>query len=487
MTGNHFADVLLAPHRNRNTPFLLLDDRRTVTYAEFIELTGRLAQALKVQGMGAGDRLLARFSKSPLNLALHFACIRSGMVLVPASPALAETELIALARSCGAIRILDARNVASLAELATRQDGNFDDCIRGPGDTAVVLLTSGTTGKPKACILTHGNLVSNAQALAGAWGMTERDVVFHALPIYHTHGLAISTNAALAAGSAIRFLTTDAATPVIEGIAKSTVIMGTPRLYADLAGSDLLTRHMAAGVRLFISGGSPLGLTLLQEFKRRYGHDILERHGMTEASVSVSNPLHGERRAGTVGLALPGIDLRIVDPASGEALPRGRLGSVEIRGPNVFAGYLDDDTATARVFRSDGYFITGDIGRLHEDGYLEIVARAGDLVVCGGELVDPREIERVIDNHPGVLEAAVINVRKSQTSAAVLAIVVRRPGQTITEQEILGALAAQLDAKKLPQCVRFLDQLPRTGTGKVSKQLLRDRFSVTATDHVASR
>jgi malonyl-CoA/methylmalonyl-CoA synthetase len=474
MTGNFFVDALLDRNRSRTAPFLLLDDGSTVSFVEFFRRTGRLANALRAHGLRIGDRVLARFPKSPTHLALHVACIRSGIVLIPASPALGDEDYIDLSLRYAANLTIDERAIAALEGLAGHHSDEFNDAARGSDDIAVVMLTSGTTGKPKACMLTHENLVSSAKAVAHVWGMTEDDIVFHALPIYHTHGLLISTNAALAAGCALRFTADTTAKSMANAISRSSVVMGTPKIYADLLASDALTREVAAKVRVFISGGSPLSLQALAAFESRTGQKLLERHGMTEASVSASNPYRGERRPGTVGPAISGTSIRIVDPDTGAEAPAGAVGSVEIKGPNVFAGYLDDKAMTARVFRNDGWFITGDIGRLQEDGYLEIVARASDVIRCDGQLVDPREIEAAIDSVPAVQEAAVINVKQSPASDEIVCVVVRRPGQTISEQAILACLSQQLAPSKQPSSIRFVDALPRTSTGKVSKQQLRN-------------
>jgi malonyl-CoA/methylmalonyl-CoA synthetase len=470
---NHLGDALLTRHGQSDKPFLRLPDRDPVSCAEFIGLTGRLANTLVARGVRPGDRVVAPLRKSVEALALYGASLRAGVTLIPASPAYGADQLAAIAQQCGAGLVISD---GDLAGEAARHDSRFADVDRSADDLAIVMLTSGTTGSPKACMLTHGNLLSNALILADAWAITTSDVVFHALPIYHTHGLLISTNAALVTGASMWFLPGFSVPDVLPQLARSTVVMGTPKFYDDLLASDAFTEAVASGVRLFVSGGASLNATTLDAFEARTGHRILERHGMTEANVSASNPLQGERRTGSVGRALPGIAIRIADPATGRERPAGSVGSVEIKGPNIFRGYLNDEPKTKTVFRADGYFVTGDIGRVHPDGYLEILARNEDLVLCGGERIDPREIEQAIDRLPGILESAIIGVPHPPAGEALLAIVVKRREAVVSEGAILRALQC-LDPGKVPAAVRFVGELPRTPTGKIQKRHLREVFA----------
>jgi malonyl-CoA/methylmalonyl-CoA synthetase len=492
---NHLGDALLVRYEKSKAPLLLLPNRNPLSYQEFFRWTGQLANVLTACGLYPGDRVLAQMHKTVAALALYGASLRSGVVLIPASPTYDANQLSEVAKEYGAklvvcddrfvgalsvscpVLTLNADASGDLARQASRLDSRFPDVERADDDLAIVMLTSGTTSQPKACMLTHDNLLSNARALVDAWAMTADDVVFHALPIYHTHGLLISTNAVLLAGAAMWFLPGPSVPGTLPQLARSTVVMGTPKFYDDLLVAEDFTKAMATSVRVFISGGACLNSATLDEFETRTSHRILERHGMTEANVSASNPYRGERRAGSVGPALPGISIRVSDPENGKELPTGSVGSVEIRGPNVFRGYLNNEGKTREVFRPDGYFITGDVGRMQPDGYLEILARSEDLVWCGGERIDPREIEVAIDRIPGILESAVIGVPDLRGGELLVAIAVRRRGAAVSEEALLRALEDRLSRDRVPAAVCFIDELPRTATGKIQKRHLRAMFA----------
>ena len=361
----------------------------------------------------------------------------------------------------------------SLIELAARQPEAFADVARGPDDLAAILYTSGTTGRSKGAMLSHENLASNARTLASVWRFTDRDVLLHALPIYHTHGLFVATNTTLMAGSAMLFLPRPDADEMFRLMPQATVIMGVPTFYTRLLADARLTRETTKHIRLFVSGSAPLLAETHREWSARTGHAILERYGMTETNMNTSNPFDGARVAGTVGPPLPGVDIRITDPESGTPLAQGEIGMIEVRGPNVFKGYWRMPEKTRAEFRGDGFFITGDLGVIDDQGYVAIVGRGKDLVISGGFNVYPKEVEDEIDALPGVVESAVIGVAHPDFGEGVTAVVVKRAG-ALTEKDVIAALKQRLAAYKLPKRVLFVEDLPRNAMGKVQKALLRE-------------
>jgi malonyl-CoA/methylmalonyl-CoA synthetase len=347
---------------------------------------------------------------------------------------------------------------------------------RSPGDLAAILYTSGTTGRAKGAMLTQGNLVSNARTLFRAWGFSEADVLLHALPIFHVHGLFVATHVAMAAGASLIFQPRFDVDAVIAALPGATSFMGVPTYYTRLLADARFTAEAAAGIRLFVSGSAPLLPATFAAFEARTGQRILERYGMTETLMNTSNPLEGERRPGTVGPALPGISVRVAHPETGTPLEAGAVGVVEVSGPNVFSGYWRRPELKASEFRSDGFFITGDLGRLDADGYLEIVGRAKDLVISGGLNIYPKEVETVIDGLPGVLESAVFGVPHADFGEAVMAAIVALPGATLTAETVRAALSERLAPYKLPKRIVILPALPRNTMGKVQKAALRREY-----------
>jgi len=327
-------------------------------------------------------------------------------------------------------------------------------------------------------MLTQGNLLSNAQTLAAAWRFTPRDVLLHALPIFHIHGLFVAINVTLAAGSSLLFLPRFEPELVLRHLAQASVMMGVPTFYVRLLRDARLDRALTAGCRVFISGSAPLLPDTHREWQARTGHVLLERYGMSETGMNTSNPYEGERVPGSVGLPLRGVELRITDPESGAPVAADEIGMIEVRGPNVFAGYWRQPEKTRQEFRSDGFFITGDLGRVDARGYLFIVGRGKDLVISGGYNVYPREIEAELDALPGVAESAVFGVPHPDFGEGVTAVVVRAPAaRTLGEAETLAALRARLAAYKLPKRILFVEALPRNSMGKVEKKLLRERYA----------
>ncbi len=348
---------------------------------------------------------------------------------------------------------------------------------RSLDDAAAILYTSGTTGRSKGAVLTHGNLASNCEALLAEWRFTAADRLIHALPIFHTHGLFVACNMSLTAGATMIFLTRFDVDEIIDLMADATVLMGVPTFYTRLLKSPRLDTQATAGMRLFVAGSAPLSADDHAAFNERTGHRILERYGMTETCMITSNPYDGERRPGAVGMPLPGVQIRITDRESGAPLPQGEIGSIEVRGPNVFQCYWRMPEKTASEFRDDHFFITGDLGLIDSDGYLRIVGRDKDLVISGGYNVYPKEVESLIDELPEVVESAVIGVPHPDLGEGVTAIVVVRPGEVLDRARVLEALSESLARYKQPKEVIMVDELPRNVMGKVQKNELRNRYA----------
>jgi malonyl-CoA/methylmalonyl-CoA synthetase len=455
------------------------------TYADLLADTARLAHTLLALGLQKGDRLLLQVEKCPEVLTLYLACLRAGIVFLPVNPGytVAETlhfltdaePALAIVESdrTSAIAATGAR-IASLPDLvatAATQVPTFDDPAPGPDELAAILYTSGTTGRSKGVMLSRDNLASNAEALVGLWQFTETDVLLHALPVFHTHGLFVATNCALYAGASLIFRRSFAPDAVFAALPKATVMMGVPTFYTRLLSDPRLTRDICRHLRLFISGSAPLSPATHADWHSRTGHAILERYGMTETNMITSNPYDGARRAGTVGMPLPGVMVRVTGP-DGTPLPQGEAGAIEVRGPNVFRGYWRMPDQTAKEFR-DGWFITGDLGVFDADGYLSILGRAKDLVITGGLNVYPAEVEAALDDLPGVAASAVIGVPHPDFGEAVVACLVPAKGATLAEDNIRAALRDRLAAFKIPKRVLILPDLPRNAMGKVQKSDLR--------------
>lgn len=365
-------------------------------------------------------------------------------------------------------------SLMALAEAATPRR---DRVVRAMSDHAAILYTSGTTGRSKGAVLTHGNLASNTAALIEAWHYAETDRLIHALPIFHTHGLFVAINMTLVAGASLIWLDRFDADEIIGLMADATVLMGVPTFYTRLLKSDRLNPGAVASMRLFVSGSAPLLAEDHRAFQDRTGHAILERYGMTETCMITTNPHDGARKPGAVGMALPGITIRITDRETGALLPDGEIGAIEVRGPNVFEGYWRMPEKTAAEFRKDGFFITGDLGQIGDDGYLRIVGRDKDLVISGGYNVYPKEIEGLIDDLPGVVESAVIGVPHPDLGEGVTAIVVSQPGTALHEDAVIAAIGDRLARYKQPRKILFVEELPRNVMGKVQKAELRRAYA----------
>jgi malonyl-CoA/methylmalonyl-CoA synthetase len=490
--ANLFARLAAGFPADRGQAFLETEGGATVSFADLLERAGRIAALLAASGVAPGDRVAVQVEKSVGNICLYLAVLQVGAVYVPLNTGYTAAELqhflsdaepkvvvcdpsahdavAPLVAGRGWIFTLGGTGEGTLVAQATRLPSERMVAARKGSDLAAILYTSGTTGRSKGAMLTNGNLWSNTATLHAFWGFRPDDVLIHALPLYHTHGLFVALNLMLLNGGRMILLRKFEPERVIRLMGRATVLMGVPTFYTRLLASPRLTREAVAGMRLFVSGSAPLLASTHREFEARTGQRILERYGMTETGMNASNPLAGERRAGTVGRALPGIELRVCGP-DGRELPAGEVGVLEVRGPNVFAGYWRLPEKTREEMRADGFFLTGDIARIEADGYVTIVGRAKDLIISGGLNVYPKEIERAIDALPGVIESAVVGVPHPDFGEAVVAVVTGEPG------DVVGALRGQLAGFKLPKHVEVVDELPRNAMGKVQKNLLRERFA----------
>ena len=470
-----------------------------ISYADLVARTGRMANALVGLGVKPGDRVAAQVEKSVEAIVLYLGTVRAGGVFLPLNTGYTSAEieyfvgdaepgvfvcdpsrreaLQATADKAGATLVtLDARGRGSLMDAADAAPEAFATVERTADDLAALLYTSGTTGRSKGAMLTHGNLVSNAFALREAWAYTADDVLIHALPIFHTHGLFVATNVTLFSGASMIFLPKFDVDRIFELMTRATVLMGVPTFYVRLLEDEMLNVETTARMRLFISGSAPLLAETHRAWQAKTGHAILERYGMTETNMNASNPYGGDRVAGSVGLPLPGVEIIVTDPETGAELAQGEVGMIEVRGPNVFKGYWRMPEKTAAELRDNGFFITGDLGKIDEKGYVHIVGRGKDLIITGGYNVYPKEIETEIDAIPGVLESAVVGVPHLDFGEGVTAVVVPTGKVALAEADVLKGLEDRLAKFKLPKRVLFVDELPRNTMGKVQKNLLRDRF-----------
>ncbi|MFC6487497.1 malonate--CoA ligase [Nitratireductor sp. GCM10026969] len=497
--SNHLFDAIRDATANREAMLIDVPGDRRWTYRDMLDETAKLAAALVELGVTPGDRVAAQVEKSAQAVMLYLACLRAGAVYLPlntaytlaeldyfigdaeprlvvVSPDAARNVAVIAARRSTSMETLDRQGGGTLMQRASAAGRAFADVPRGPDDLAAILYTSGTTGRSKGAMLSHDNLLSNAVTLRDIWRFTAKDRLIHALPIFHTHGLFVATNVVLLSGASMFFLPAFDAEEILRLLPQATTFMGVPTFYVRLLQHEGLTREAAANMRLFISGSAPLLAETHRRFRERTGHAILERYGMTETNMNTSNPYEGERVAGTVGFPLPGVELRITDPETGELLEQGEVGMIEVRGPNVFKGYWRMPEKTKAEFREDGFFITGDLGRIDEAGYVHIVGRGKDLVISGGYNVYPKEVETEIDRVPGVVESAVIGVPHPDFGEGVTAIVVVRPEAAVDERTLLGSLKDRLARYKQPKRVLFVDELPRNTMGKVQKNVLRERY-----------
>jgi malonyl-CoA/methylmalonyl-CoA synthetase len=486
--------------------FATLRDGTMVSYSGVEQASARYANLLVSLGVRRGDRVAIQAPKSIDMLMLYLGCLRAGAVFLPLNPAYTAGELDYFMRDAQpALFVCDPAQAESIRALANAADidrvetlGNAKsgtlaalagecatdfatiDCA--DNDLAAILYTSGTTGRSKGAMLSHGNLASNAFTLKDYWRFTSDDTLLHALPIFHTHGLFVATNVTLAAGASMIFQSAFDVEDVLDALPRATAMMGVPTFYIRLLKESRFTSEHVAHMRLFISGSAPLSADIHREFSERTGHAILERYGMTETNMNTSNPYEGDRIAGTVGLPLPGVSIRIADPETGVVLPQGEIGVIEIAGPNVFQGYWQMPEKTAAEFR-DGHFISGDLGLIDAKGYVSIVGRAKDLIISGGYNIYPAEVENALDELTHVRESAVIGVPHADMGEGIVAVVVPTVSGFNDAAALKAALAENLARFKRPRVIAFVDELPKNTMGKVQKTVLRDQYAAIFDAH----
>lgn len=479
---------------------LITEQNISYSYADIEQQSARIANFLRALGAAPGDRISVQVEKSPMALCLYLACLRAGLVFHPLNPAYQAPELkyflsnaeptvvVCDSAKLDSLRtIVEAENIQHLLTLDADGSGDLMEnslacapqftCIeRAADDMAALLYSSGTTGVPKGIMLTHENLRSNAQTLVAAWGFTDQDRLLHALPIFHVHGLFVALGCVLVSGASMRWLPAFDSNAVINHLPETSVFMGVPTYYTRLLDDPKFTQEVANHVRLFVSGSAPLLVETFDQFAQLTGQPILERYGMTETNMNASNPLHGERKAGTVGPPLPGVEIRVADD-NHRSVASGEIGNLQVRGPNVFKGYWKLPEKTAEDFTTDGFFNTGDKGLVDAQGYVTIVGRSKDVVITGGLNVYPKEVELVLDGMEGVKESAVIGVPHPDFGEAVVAVVVVDSTQALTEADLINHAKTQLANFKIPKQVVFTEQLPRNTMGKVQKNVLRSNYS----------
>lgn len=470
-------------------PFLVTQEGRTVTYGDLLAQSRRFAAGLKARGVAPGDRVTAQIEKSPEALFLYFGCLWLGAVYMPLNTGYTQAELEYFVGDAEpALYIHDPaatppKGVRTFT-LAADGSGTLIEALPAASDLpradlpdiaqAAMLYTSGTTGRPKGAMIPRRALASNAATLANLWRFTAEDVLLHALPVFHVHGLFVATNTVLAAGASMRFHAKFEAAAVLADMPKASVLMGVPTFYTRLLQAPDVLRDAARTMRLFVSGSAPLLPETHEAFAAVTGHSILERYGMTETQINTSHPYDGPRSPGTVGVPLPGVEVRITLPEMDQPLPQGETGMIEVRGENLFTGYWRNAEKTAADLRADGWFITGDLGHVNAEGQLVIVGRGKDLIISGGLNIYPKEIESEINALPGVTESAVIGVPHPDFGEAVVAVVV---GTGVTETDITAGLADRLARFKQPKAIFIVEGLPRNTMGKVQKALLRDTYA----------
>lgn len=483
-----------------DTPLLETDDGCVATYGDMDRLSARLASLLRRHGCEPGAWVAVSAEKSRESLALYLACLRAGLVYLPLNTAYRPAEfgyfltdarphvlvcapalagaLQAEARAAGVRHVftLDEHGRGSLMDAAASSDDVFETVTRVPDDIAAVLYTSGTTGRPKGATISGRAIAHAARTLGEIWGFTRTDVLLHALPIFHGHGLFVACNVALAAGARMIFQSRFQLDSILGALPRSTVFMGVPTFYHRMLGDARFTREACARLRLATCGSAPLLPEIQERFRQRFGFDIVQRYGTTETMIITSNPLHGPRPPDSVGLPLPGVDLRIANAAD-EPLPDGEIGMIEVRGPGLFSGYWGMPDKTAEDFTADGFFRTGDLGTRSADGYVSITGRAKDLIISGGYNVYPAEVETVLNATPGIAESAVIGVPHADFGEAVTAVVIRKADDpSVSADHVIARAKSELANYKVPKFVVFVDDFPRNTLGKIQKNVLRDTY-----------
>lgn len=491
--ANLYGHLRAAFDRHADEVFLRVPHGQTYTYRDADDHSARIASVLTAMGTSPGDRVMVQVEKSPMAVFLYLACLRTGIIYVPLNTAYTASELqyfvddsdpeLVVADSRVAMipgiewLTLDADGSGGLAEAAAAAAPHHDIMVVQTDDPAVMIYTSGTTGKSKGALLTHGNLVSNAVALHRIWGFEPGDVLLHCLPIFHVHGLMVALHTAMLNASEVIFIDRFNTTAVLDALPDATVMMGVPTHYSRLLADARFDAHRCRGMRLFTSGSAPMTEIVHAEITRRTGLEILERYGMSETGMITSNPYDGERVPGTVGFALPDVEIRVCDEGGQECEP-GEVGVVEVRGPNVFSGYWGRPEKTAEAMRPDGFFITGDVGRVDAHGRLTLEGRASDMIISGGYNVYPKEVELVLDECPGILESAVVGVAHADLGEEVVAFVVREPGGLIDQDMLSAVMSDRLARFKQPRRFVEVDELPRNAMGKIQKSQLRSHTAL---------
>ena len=476
---------------------LLLPGGDAISYRTLDARSAQIAHALSSAGCRHGDRVAAQVEKGITAVCVYLACLRAGFVYLPLNTGYQQRELtfflgdakpkivvcppdsITMLTGIAGVNTrvftLDEQGEGSLINEYRNCFEEFEPVPTKDTDLAAILYTSGTTGRSKGAMLSHANLTSNALTLVDAWGFSAADVLYHALPIYHVHGLFVALHCVLLSGAKAWFCAKFDAAQAIELLPRSTVMMGVPTYYTRLLASKEFERAHCATIRLFVSGSAPLLAATFAAFEHRTGQRILERYGMTETGMLTSNPLYGDRIAGTVGPPLQGVSVRVCD-GDGKVVPVDEIGGIQVKGPNVFSAYWQMPEKTKDEFTDDGFFKTGDIGRLLPNRYLQLIGREKDLIITGGLNVYPKEIEELIDALPGVAESAVIGVPHEDFGEAVTAVVVLNPKAKLTGNAILNELKGQLAKFKVPKYVYVVPELPRNSMGKVQKNVLRQKY-----------
>jgi len=495
---NILYDALIAPHKDNEAVFLETDDGASLSFAAFAKRAAQIAHVLKDAGVAPGDRVVVQAPKLTDTLALYIATVQTGALYLPLNTAYTQAELTyfvedaqpkivvcdadseddttRIAQAIGAKVLTLSGDHGSLSLAANDKPDSFETASRGPDDLAALLYTSGTTGRSKGAMMSHRNLLSNAETLIDLWQITSADRLLHALPIFHTHGLFVALNTALLAGTRVRLMSGFNVDTIVDELPGSTLMMGVPTFYTRLLDDARFDKDLTRNMRLFISGSAPLLAETHQAFEARTGHRILERYGMTETNMITSNPYDGARVAGTVGYPLPGCEVKITNPETGETLPKGEIGMIEVRGENVFQGYWNMPEKTAEEVRENGFFLTGDLATEDEDGRITIVGRAKDLIISGGYNIYPKEIEDVLNDMAEVEESAVYGVPHADFGESVIAAIVPTNGAQIDVDALRGTVEAQLARFKHPRDYIVMDTLPRNTMGKVQKNILRDSY-----------
>ena len=494
-TGNYLYDGLLAGRESDSSLLLQVPGGKDWKCSELVSLSSKFAGLLQSSGIKPGDRIAVQVDKSVEAIALYLATIRAGAVFLPLNPAYTASEinyflndaepriLVCQPQRAQEFNHVEARlftlgvdGAGSLSEAAQPMPDSFANQTCAADDLAAILYTSGTTGLSKGAMLSHHNLLSNALTLVDYWQFTSDDVLLHALPIFHTHGLFVATNVVLACRASMVFLARFDLDLMIQQLPAVTTLMGVPTFYSRLLADDRFTRELVSHMRLFVSGSAPMLAETHTLFEQRCGHRVLERYGMTETNMNTSNPYDGERRAGTVGFPLPGVEIKISDPETGAQMADGETGMIEVRGPNVFMGYWRQPEKTAVDLRSNGFFISGDLGRIDDEGYLQIMGREKDLIISGGYNIYPKQIETEIDALEGVIESAVFGIGDPDLGEVVAAAIITDEQTNLDLEQVNNMLKPVLAKFKLPRKVFLLEELPRNAMGKVQKNILRNNY-----------